>query len=68
MKLSQRVYECECGLVMDRDENAAINIKTAERVERGVSNQLIGEAKASQNKGILKRESKKLNVACLEQA
>jgi putative transposase len=29
MKLSQRIYECECGLVMDRDENAAINIKAA---------------------------------------
>jgi len=29
MKLSQRVYECECGLVMDRDLNAAINIKAA---------------------------------------
>lgn len=29
MKLSQRIYECECGLVMDRDENASINIKAA---------------------------------------
>ena len=29
MKLSQRVYECECGLVLDRDENAALNIKAA---------------------------------------
>jgi putative transposase len=29
MKLSQRVYECECGLVLDRDLNAAINIKAA---------------------------------------
>jgi transposase len=69
MKLSDRIYNCPvCKLSIDRDLNAAINIKTAERVERGVSNQLIGEAKASQNKGILKRESKKLNVACLEQA
>jgi putative transposase len=25
--LSQRTYECACGLVMDRDLNAAINIK-----------------------------------------
>lgn len=29
MALSQRVYECECGLVLDRDLNAAINIKRA---------------------------------------
>ena len=27
MPLSKRVYECECGLVMDRDRNAAINIR-----------------------------------------
>ena len=27
MSLSQRIFECEsCGLVMDRDWNAAINI------------------------------------------
>lgn len=29
MKLSERVYECSCGLSLDRDLNAAINIKTA---------------------------------------
>jgi putative transposase len=29
MKLSERVYECSCGLSLDRDENAAINIKAA---------------------------------------
>jgi putative transposase len=29
MKLSDRTYECGCGLVMDRDLNAAINIKAA---------------------------------------
>lgn len=27
MKLSDRVYVCECGLVIDRDYNSAINIK-----------------------------------------
>lgn len=27
MPLSQRTYQCECGLVMDRDLNAAINLK-----------------------------------------
>jgi putative transposase len=27
LSLSDRVYECECGNVMDRDTNAAINIK-----------------------------------------
>jgi putative transposase len=27
MKLSDRIYKCDCGLVLDRDFNAAINIK-----------------------------------------
>ena len=27
LTLDQRVYKCECGLNMDRDLNAAINIK-----------------------------------------
>ena len=27
MSLSERVYSCTCGLVIDRDLNAAINIK-----------------------------------------
>ena len=41
MKLSQRVYECECGLVLDRDLNAAINIKAAgERQLSGAMYQL----------------------------
>lgn len=35
MKLSQRVYECECGLTIDRDLNAAINIKRAGLVLSG---------------------------------
>ena len=26
MPLSQRTYSCSCGLVMDRDHNAAVNI------------------------------------------
>jgi putative transposase len=43
MKLSQRVYDCECGLVLDRDENAAINIKRAGLVLSGAVYQL-GEA------------------------
>ena len=41
MKLSQRIYECECGLVIDRDLNAAINIKAAgERQLSGAIHQL----------------------------
>ena len=32
LKLSDRVYECpECGLVIDRDYNAAINLKNCEK-------------------------------------
>nr|MCR5835340.1 transposase [Lachnospiraceae bacterium] len=27
LKLSERVYRCECGNEMDRDKNAAINIR-----------------------------------------
>lgn len=27
LELSERIYQCECGLVMNRDHNAAINIK-----------------------------------------
>ncbi|PEJ53000.1 zinc ribbon domain-containing protein, partial [Bacillus wiedmannii] len=29
LKLSDRVYTCECGNVMDRDLNAAINLLQA---------------------------------------
>ncbi|WP_241139043.1 RNA-guided endonuclease InsQ/TnpB family protein [Bacillus mycoides] len=31
LKLSDRVYECECGNVMDRDLNAAINLLQAKK-------------------------------------
>jgi putative transposase len=37
MKLADRVMQCDCGLTIDRDENAAINIKTAGIVVRGVA-------------------------------
>ena len=40
MKLSDRTYECGCGLVMDRDLNAAINIKKAGEVLSGAIYQL----------------------------
>jgi len=70
MKLSDRTMNCDCGFSLDRDWNAAINIKAAGNVvlARGGSNQLIGEAKASQNKGLLKRENQKQHKACMEQA
>ena len=29
MKLSDRIYKCDCGLNIDRDINASINIKNA---------------------------------------
>lgn len=29
LKLSDRIYQCECGLCLDRDHNAAINIQRA---------------------------------------
>ncbi len=35
MKLSDRVMNCDCGLNLDRDLNAAINIKMAGSVMRG---------------------------------
>jgi putative transposase len=68
MKLSDRVMNCDCGLNLDRDLNAAINIKWAGNVQRGEANQLIGEAKASQNKALKKRENKTVHDACMEQA
>ena len=27
ISLGTRIYRCECGMIMDRDKNAAINIK-----------------------------------------
>jgi putative transposase len=46
--LSVRMHRCaSCGLVLDRDENAAINILRAGRAGRG----------AAANAGVLKRES-----------
>ena len=41
MKLSERIYSCDCcGLEMDRDLNAAMNIKTAGLAVSGAMNQL----------------------------
>ncbi|MFQ7868137.1 zinc ribbon domain-containing protein [Anaerostipes hadrus] len=31
LRLSERVYHCECGNEMDRDHNAAINIREGAR-------------------------------------
>ncbi|EJT6476957.1 transposase, partial [Clostridium perfringens] len=29
LKLSDRSYKCDCGLIIDRDLNASINLKNA---------------------------------------
>ena len=29
LKLSDRIYKCDCGLTIDRDLNASINLKNA---------------------------------------
>jgi putative transposase len=39
LKLSDRVYRCECGLVLDRDLNAAINLKRYGEFPRSLSKQ-----------------------------
>ena len=31
LKLSDRVYKCSCGLIMDRDLNESINLKNAKK-------------------------------------
>ncbi|MEC3792980.1 transposase, partial [Clostridioides difficile] len=31
LKLKDRVYKCECGLSIDRDLNASINLKNAKK-------------------------------------
>ena len=31
LKLSDRVYKCKCGLIMDRDLNASMNLKNAKK-------------------------------------
>ena len=31
LKLSERIYKCECGNVVDRDLQAALNLKNMER-------------------------------------
>ena len=43
MPLLERVFQCDCGLVMDRDQNAVLNLRPAVRrsldVEEGGSGQ-----------------------------
>ena len=29
LKLSERIYRCDCGYVVDRDINAALNLRDA---------------------------------------
>lgn len=33
LKLSDRVYTCDCGNVMDRDLNASINLLQAKNIQ-----------------------------------
>lgn len=42
MPLSERVYNCECGLCLDRDINAAINIRNAGLKIPGVPVEVVG--------------------------
>lgn len=37
LDLSERIYRCDCGLVMDRDVNAALVIRNAAAFESGVA-------------------------------
>ncbi len=32
LKLSDRIYKCNCGLTIDRDLNASINLKNAKNI------------------------------------
>jgi putative transposase len=67
MKLSDRIMNCNCGNLMDRDLNAAINIKLAGKVKRGVSNQLIAQ-KIETNQDMKKRRNSKTSHAGMEPA
>jgi putative transposase len=69
LSLDVRKWTCpECSAEHDRDINAAINLKWAGNAQRGELHPSIGEAKASQNRSLLKRENQKQHKACMEQA
>ena len=37
LKLSDRIYKCDCGLEIDRDHNASINIKNLGLIDLNIS-------------------------------
>jgi putative transposase len=47
LKLSDRVYKCDCGLEIDRDLNAAINIRNYYRAKHARINACGDEGKTS---------------------
>ena len=44
MKLSDRIYHCDCGYVEDRDFNAALNLKDALTYEVDVYKRQVDES------------------------
>ena len=47
LKLSDRIYECECGLEINRDYNASLNIKNLGLIDLGLTTVGITESYAS---------------------
>jgi putative transposase len=58
MPLWKRTYKCpKCGLVMDRDENSAVNILTRYLARRGPHTERCGVLQVSQSSGEVKEAS-----------
>ncbi len=71
LELSDRIYRCEyCGLVLDRDLNAAINICTVGLTETGLADLLAayacGDISAGSNSGLSETDIIETRTRCLE--